>query len=54
VRGRPSWWDPLGVVSIPGYILWFPLGFFLYATAHAGIAALVSRRPSITSGGKSD
>ena len=33
----------LGVGLVATYLVWFVLGFLLYATAYAGVAALVSR-----------
>ncbi len=39
----------LGVASILGDIVWFLLGFLLYATAYAAVASLVSRHEEVQS-----
>ena len=39
----------LGVASILGDILWFLLGFLLYATAYSAVASLVSRQEEVQS-----
>ena len=39
----------LGVEAILGYLLWFFLGYLLYATAYATMAALVSRQEEVQS-----
>jgi len=38
----------LGVVEIASYLVWFLLGFLLYATAYAATAALVSRQEEVS------
>jgi ABC-2 type transport system permease protein len=38
----------LGLASILGYLVWFILGFLFYATAYAGVAALVSRQEDVS------
>ncbi len=37
----------LGVMPVLGYLIWFLLGFMLYATAYATLAALVSRSEEV-------
>jgi ABC-2 type transport system permease protein len=37
----------LGVVEIGSYLVWFELGFLLYAAAYATVAALVSRQEEV-------
>ncbi len=39
----------LGVASILGDLLWFLLGFLLYATAYSAVASLVSRQEEVQS-----
>jgi ABC-2 type transport system permease protein len=39
----------LGVATVLGYLLWFLLGFLLYATGYAAVAALVSRPEEVQS-----
>ncbi len=39
----------LGVEAILGYLLWFLLGYLLYATGYATMAALVSRQEEVQS-----
>jgi ABC-2 type transport system permease protein len=39
----------LGVASILGDILWFLLGFLLYATAYSAVASLISRQEEVQS-----
>ena len=37
----------LGVVEVGSYLVWFELGFLLYAAAYATVAALVSRQEEV-------
>ncbi len=37
----------LGVVEVGSYLVWFELGFLLYASAYATVAALVSRQEEV-------
>jgi ABC-2 type transport system permease protein len=37
----------LGVVEVASYLAWFELGFLLYASAYATVAALVSRQEEV-------
>lgn len=39
----------LGVIPVLGYVMWFLLGFLLYAAAYATLAALVSRPEEVQS-----